>query len=240
MLEKTKGVIIEVDVCEFRTSPSKAPIKSKLELSSKKSKKPNLETITQRLERAAKIRAGFLHVREEKLQSLSKRREDIIRKKESNEECEKQEKVARLVADHEEVEKRRAQRQKEIIEKLQERHKKISDAVIIISQRKGQEIDSLKARIMEKLEGYEHQREKNKEERVKRLGSYHSKLAKAVQAKKALEEKKINEIATAIEKKQLHAKENREKRIQRVKMLAEEVAEKMKKLQEFVYESQCI
>lgn len=232
-----KGVLIEIDVCEF-SNPSSKPLKPNL--SSTKSKKYNLETINKRLERAAIMRETRLQLREEKLQSLAKERMDKIRRKESCDEVVKQEMVTKLAIEHEEAEKRRAQRQKEIVEKLQERHKKVSEIATTVTQRKGEELFTLKRKILEKLEDYEQQREKNKEQRVKKLESYHSKLAKAIQTKKANEEKKVIEIASITEKKQLQAKENRDKHIQRVKMLAEEVANNVKKIQEFVYESECI
>lgn len=233
-----KAVLIEIGVCEF-SNPSSKPF-TKPNLSSTKPKKYNLETINKRLERAAIMREAMLQIREEKLQSLAKERIDKIRRKESCNEVVKQEMVAKLVLEHEEAEKRRTQRQKEMVEKLQERHKKVSEVATTVTQRKGEETFTLKMKILEKLEDYEQQREKNKEQRVKKLESYHFKLAKAVQTKKAKEEKKVIETANIIEKKQLQAKENREKHIQRIRMLAEEVVDKVKKIQEFVYESECI
>lgn len=235
-----KGVVIEIDFGEPSSSPLEPPIKSRLELSSKQSKEYSLEGINKKLKHAACKREAMLQLKEEKLQLLAQEREDKMRRKESYEECGKQEMLVRLAADHEKVAKRRVQRQKEMVRKLRARNEKVTKVATEASQRKKQQTDSLKAKIMEKLEDYEEQREKSREERVKKLENYHSKLAKAVQARRAKDEQIANNLVAVIEKKQLQAKENRGKHIQKVKMLAEEVADKVKKIQEFVYESECI
>lgn len=233
-----KGDLLEIDVSDFSCPSFKPSVKSKLE-SSKKQKEYDLEGINKKLEHAATIRANLLQLKEEKLRILSQERESRIRRKESSEELEKEERAAKLTAEHEEAERRRAQRQKELIGRLQERNGKVLKVATEVGRRKREQVGWLKTRIMGKLQEYELHREKGKEERVKRLENYHSKLAKAVQDRKTKEEKKIEELATITERKQLQARENRNKHIQRVKTLAEEVADKVKKIQEFVYESEC-
>ena len=62
---------------------------------------------------------------------------------------------------------------------------------------------------------------------------------KTVQETKAKEEQKLLDLAKNIEKRLQNAYENRMKRMQEVKALAEEVADKVKNIQVFVYDSEC-
>ena len=173
-----KGVLIEINFGKMDSSSLEPAIKFRLESSLKQSKEYKLESLIERLERAASIRETMLQLRGERLRSLSQVREIKVKRKVSYEEVEKQELFAKLVADHEEAEKRRLLRQNEIVRKLQEKNEKTLKTAAEVNQRKKEEINSLKDRIMGKLEDYEVQRIKSQEERVKRLESYHTKLAK--------------------------------------------------------------
>lgn len=235
-----KGILIEIDMGKLSSSCFNPIIKARLELSAKQMKAYNLETIQERLDRAASIRETLLQLKEEKLRSISQERENKVRRKESYEENEKQENVAKFVAEQEEAEKRRNLRRQEMIMRLQEKHERILKTAAEVNKRKEEQASQLKTRIIGKLEDYETQRERGKKERVKRLETYHSKLAEAVQAAKTKKQKKVIEIATAAERKQLQAQENRLKHIQGIKALAEEIADKVKKIQEFVYDSECL
>ena len=235
-----KGVLIEINFGKMDSSSLEPAIKFRLESSLKQSKEYKLESLIERLERAASIRETMLQLRGERLRSLSQVREIKVKRKVSYEEVEKQELFAKLVADHEEAEKRRLLRQNEIVRKLQEKNEKTLKTAAEVNQRKKEEINSLKDRIMGKLEDYEVQRIKSQEERVKRLESYHTKLAKAVELAKIKIKKRITDIASCSERKQLHARENRMKHISEIKILAEETADKVKKIQEFIFNSECM
>lgn len=231
---------MEVDIKKLNNIPFNPDIKSKLEMSSAQFKEYKLEELLNRLEKAANKRGDILQFRENKLRLISHERENKLQRKECHEELNKQKKEARLEASLSSAERRRLVQKRELIKKLQERHERVLKTAVEVNQRKKQHLISLKTQITEKLEECGTQRERSRQERVKKLEHYHLRLAQAVQAAKIKEQEKLTEIATISEKKQLHAKEKRVKHIQEIKSLAEEVADKVKKIQLFVYESECI
>ncbi len=240
MTKEPKGIALEVDIGKVSAPLELAPpIKQKLEQDAKLPREYRLETFVEKLQRAATIREALKQLKEEKLRCASQEREEKVKRKRSDDHEEKKEQVARLVSGLQQAEQRRIMRIKELVGKLQDYHEKVTKAGSEANEKKESRLQDLRMKLSEKLAEYRLHREKCQQERVKRLEEYHTRLNKAVLEAKNKEEEKKQTIARAIELKLQVAHENKMKRIQEIKALAVEVADKVKKIQVFVYEGDC-
>ena len=224
-----KGVLIEIGFEKPKES-HKPAIKARLEDTAKQFKELKLKDVVEKLEHAESNRNILKELKKKRLHSFSLERQEKVKRKYSNQENEKEEQKEKLASTMKGAEMRRAELINKMINKLKRRNERIILTNQEMNQRKDFEKIKLRLKIDEKMEETGTHREKMREDKVKKLDSYNSRVINIAKVIKEKKENKIKEMATSLQKKILKATEKRQKHLQDIKVLAKETAGKPKKV----------
>lgn len=219
-----------------KSNPLPPPtIKTKLE--HQKACAISAQEISAKLQRAAEFRESLYNTLAEKLRTNSQEIKEKATRKRSEDESEQQKARLKFEQTQMEAEFRRNSRVQDLVHKLADYHTKLKSAYAEVNGKLEGGRWELKARIDQKQTEVALVRRANQERKVKRLGEHNLRVCQTMETVRMKENKRKESKEKTLVEKQTKAAERRKEYQERQKALAKEVEEKVRVLQNMLWEN---